>query len=207
MTLAVSDARQRLLGRGYVVLPSVVAPETALEWAETAAECFPTRVDRTETDPADLDEGGARHYGVADADAVRSRLPELYGFYEAGTTLMSWLFDRAVIRSPHARSAVTVKIYDRPGDCHGWHLDTNPVTAMLILTATPGDWGTEIDDGTRTFHLRNEPGDMLVMFGRQIRHRVPELPDGERRITVPLNYYHPADTWRPTATDRLVYGG
>ena len=93
-----------------------------------------------------------------------------------------------------------------PGDRQGWHRDTNPVTALLILTRTDGDYGTHVQDRHGdAFYVRNEPGDLWIMRGRELRHEVPPVPEGKWRVTVPLNYYHPNDVWRPADMDNLVY--
>lgn len=193
--------------KGGVLIKNYVSPEVALQWAEHARAKVSNRMQRDSGEIKNLDEGGAYSHGIASASQVREILPEMFGLYQSTTTFLSLLIDREVITSPYPESSVTLKVYDRPGDQQGWHKDTNPLTALLILTDTKGDYGTEIEfkDGT-VGHLENEPGDMWVMFGRELRHRVPSVPEGKWRVTVPLNYYHPDDIWRPADMDALVYG-
>lgn len=196
--------------RGLTVIPAVVSQLTAWDWARRALSTITddARLDRKGGNvTGDLDEGGDRAHGILDTYAVQRVLPELMGWYQAARPLIETVVDREVILSPYERSQVTVKVYHRPGDEHGWHRDTNPLTALLILTDTHGDYGTEIEerDGS-TLHLRNNAGDLLLMQGRELRHRVPPLPQGYWRVTVPLNYYFPDDVWRPDGTDELVYG-
>lgn len=192
---------------GGTLIKSAIAPDVALEWAEKARSNISKRVSREAGAAKDLDEGGARFHGIAAAKQTQQILPELFGVYQAYTTFLSALIDRPVVTSPYAESAVTLKVYDQPGDSQGWHKDTNPFTALLILTETTGTYGTEIEglDGSR-FNLENEPGDMWLMYGRELRHRVPSVPEGKWRVTVPFNYYHPDDFWRPEGMDELVYG-
>ncbi len=99
---------------------------------------------------------------------------------KSGVHILTELARRPVLCSPYTASAHhPVKVYDRPGDRAGAGTgDTNPLTAMLILTETKGQYGTHIErrDGS-TFHLENEPGDLLVMLGRELRHEVPALPE------------------------------
>lgn len=195
--------------KGYTLIPRMVTPEIALEWAYRARDAITddTRLVRSGYTEGVLDEGGDRAHGILDAYGVRAIIPELFGWYEAARTLIETVVRRDVIVSPYMRSQITLKVYHQAGDQHGWHRDTNPLTALLILTNTVGNYGTEVEgrDG-RIFNLKNTAGDLWLMQGRELRHRVPPLPEGAFRVTVPLNYYHPDDVWRPEGTDELVYG-
>lgn len=202
------EHREELRARGCTLVRRAVSPEVALDWAARARRASDQhRVDWEQRPAEFLDDGEPTHHGILNGPQVRKVLPELFGWYELGVLVLSYLVDRPVITSPYGGSAVSLKVYDRPGDCQGWHYDTNPLTALLILTETDGDYGTEVQmrDGS-TMCLRNEPGDLWVMLGRELKHRVLPLPEGKVRVTVPLNYYHPDDTWRPEGMDARVYG-
>lgn len=193
--------------KGGVLIKGFVEPSVALDWAERARSGVKNRMERESGEVKNLDEGGAYSHGIASASQVKEILPEMFGLYQSTAAFLSLLIERDVITSPYPESSVTLKVYDRPNDQQGWHKDTNPLTALLILTETKGNYGTEIEfnDGTAG-NLENNPGDLWVMYGRELRHRVPSVPEGKWRVTVPLNYYHPDDTWRPADMDKLVYG-
>lgn len=199
--------REEFIRDGFTLVKGAIRPETALLWAERARDKVGNRVDRTHGEAKNLDEGGAYHYRAANAYETHEILPELFGWYETAPLWLQHIVQRDVICSPYPSSAITLKVYDRPGDEQGWHLDTNPLTVLLILTATQGDYGTEMETRSGThFNLKNDPGDCFVFLGRELRHRVPPLPTNHWRVTIPLNYYHPDDTWRPEGMDDIVYG-
>lgn len=202
-----NNYKEELEKNRMVLIKSFVSPERAREWAARAKEGVATRVDRAEAEAKNLDEGGAYNHGIASAQDSYRILPEIFGIYESLTTYLSDLTGREVITSPYEKSTVTLKVYDKPNDQQGWHKDTNAFTALLVLTDTVGNYGTEIErtDGT-VFNLENEAGDLWLMYGREIRHRVPPIPEGKWRVTVPMNYYFSDDTWRPEGMDDLVYG-
>ena len=201
--------RAEFTEKGCTLIRAAVNPKTAVHWARRAMQATDaSRVDKTLTaKPEHLEEGGGYHVRILDALQSQQAIPELFGWYEAGTTLLAHITSRTVITSPYLSSSVTVKVYDRPGDGQSWHRDTNPLTAMLILTETRGSHGTQVElrDGS-ILSLENEPGDLWVMLGRELRHSVPPLPPEHVRVTVPLNYYHPDDVWRPEGIDGMIYG-
>jgi hypothetical protein len=190
-----------------VLIKNFISPDKAREWAQRAKDGVETRVDREGSEAKNLDEGGAYNHGIANALSSYKILPEIFGIYESLPSYLSELTGRQVITSPYEKSTVTLKIYDKPNDQQGWHKDTNAFTALLILTDTGPGYGTEIEgiDGN-VFNLENEAGDLWLMYGRELRHRVPPIPEGKWRVTVPMNYYFSDDTWRPEGMDDLVYG-
>lgn len=198
--------RDEFAERGLCLVRESINCDVALEWAERACALAEKRVDREPREVKCLDEGGARNHAISDAVATAQSHPELFGFYEVSRLWLSHITQRDVVCSPYQRSAITLKVYDRPGDGQGWHKDTNALTCLLILTETDGNYGTEIEerDGTH-LNLRNLPGDCLVMAGRELRHMVPPLPKGKFRVTVPMNYYFTDDLWRPDWADDMVY--
>jgi hypothetical protein len=208
VSTTLDEYRREFQTMGCVLVPHVVPPQVAMEWADRATSAASNRVDREDSgDAVALDEGGAYHHAIADGLEVQKILPELYGFYEGACLWLSYITGRSVITSPYPRSAVTLKVYDRPGDGQGWHRDTNALTALLILTDTDGDYGTLVEGrNLKQFNVRNHAGDLWMMYGRELRHMVPPLPDGVVRVTVPLNYYFTDDVWRPEDADGMIYG-
>jgi hypothetical protein len=145
----------------------------------------------------------ATNHSVIRADDVIDHFPTLYGFYLALPLIVEPIVSRPVVLSPHPRSAVTINVYET-GASHRWHFDTNAVTALLYLTDDRNPT-TLIDlQGEKQNLDFYHPGDLLVMQGRRVNHCVP--PVSGRRVTVPLNLYHPDDTHRPANQDSIVYG-
>lgn len=203
----------RLDALGWDVVPGVPEP-VADRWAAAILDAVMdgagARIDR----PGNglerfLDEGGPYHHWTLDTDALSDAIPDVQDWYAHKVSELTEYWHRPVIVSPYHRSALTGKVYGRAGDCQGWHRDTNPVTALLCLTGVDGDWGTNLvqRDGVLV-QVRTRPGDLVVFYGRELRHFVPRFPEGEEaRVTIPANYYHPDDQWRPDGIDDLVYGG
>lgn len=154
------------------------------------------------------DEGGDYRHYVMDAYQVQALLPDLWQFYQNELIdIAERVVRRKVILSPYAQSSVNVKVY-APNDEQGWHRDTNALTALLYLTDCDEKTGTLVEplDGTEPFALLADAGDLLIMQGRKVRHKVQPVPgDYPTRVTCPLNLYYPGDTWRPEGIDEIVY--
>ena len=207
--MKLSKMRRLYRETGVLVLPRFVAASLVDAWRRRALELFAdavaVEVDRAQTEQRLAgDQGDARRHRILDGHVVEAEFPSLLGWYEAARHFASAVVDREVICSPYSRSAVNIKHYSHE-DSHGWHYDTNAVTALVYLT--DDGHGTEVVDlcgSQRT--LVHGAGTLLLMQGRRVRHRVPTLFAKVDRITVPLNYYHPDDLDRPPETERLVYG-
>lgn len=203
MTTTANDLFQK---QGLVVIPEVISREQAADWARRAIidSHRAHRIDRE--DETGADGRTMRHHFVLDALQVQAIIPELWDFYQKLPAFVAPIVGREVILSPYERSAVNVKVY-APGDDHGWHYDTNALTALLYLTETDSETGTLVELDGETFPLIAKPGDLLVMNGREINHKVRAVPEhAPTRVTVPLNLYYPDDIGRPEDTDELVYG-
>jgi hypothetical protein len=155
-------------------------------------------------------------YTIVDGVAVAERWPEMMGLYAGLATVVRLITGHPIILSPYPQSAVVAKVYRGAGAEHGWHFDTNVVTGLLYLTTHPassGDGATEYvparfgQDTSQSAFIWPTAGDLLVMRGRDVFHRVPRTTSPDLfRITIPLNYYTPTDTWRPTGIDTLHFG-
>lgn len=155
-----------------------------------------------------LDGGGAYRHVQIDRYGVERNAPELVGLYHGLRMTLEAITGGEVLESPWLRSSVNVKVLLDAGDGQGWHYDTNSLTALLYLTDTTEETGTRVmlgEDADTMAAVVARAGDLLVMDGRHLWHRVPEHPGGTR-ITCPLNYYLPGDTDRPAGIDTLVYG-
>lgn len=204
-------AAERYLAFGWVILPAAVSPERAAEWKSDAlrlvAQKAPGVSFRDDAPGGPLDQGGLYRHAQIDGHAVMRALPSLYDWYlRECHEYVQVTMDGRAITSPWPRSSVNVKVFG-PGDEQGWHYDTNPLTALLYLTATNNATGTRIRvPGCGDVPVIAQPGDLLLMDGRRLLHHVPPVPPGGQRVTVPLNYYLPGDCERPEGIDRLVYG-
>lgn len=203
-----ADERAELHRTGLVVIPGRFDGSHQLDAARrVAAQGERVARDAGEPLPGLLDGGGAYSYRAADADAVEEGLPDFAAWYRAQPVALTSAFGRDVVVSPYPRSAFTLKLYG-PGDQQGWHYDTNPVTVLLWLTSSPPEGALEVRD--RTGEVRRvapRAGSILLMWGRELWHRVLPQPERAERIMVALNYYFADDTWRPEGIDSLIYAG
>ncbi len=156
-------------------------------------------------DPETLDFGGAYRHTVVDSEVVRAQAPAFDILYADAVRVASTVVARDCIKSPYARSAISVKHYG-PGDIQGKHMDTNPVSVLAFITDCPqgGELVIYTLDGGRRL-VRPKAGDLLIFDGRSQVHEVNEQPAFADRIIVSFNTYHPDDTWRPAAIDTVMY--
>ena len=104
-------------------------------------------------------------------------------------------------------SCLNANLYETPGDQQGWHVDTNPIAALLFLTdsgESPLTIGRIENDGVvETGRAYAEAGTLVLLDGSR-PHRVPEIVDG-KRINISMNLYPPGAYARPAQTDGLLY--
>ena len=163
-----------------------------------------------------LDEGGAYLHYIYKGPDVRQSFPELMGLYYGLAPFISLIVSAPVVTSPYADSDVNIKYYPRGGGTIGWHFDTNGITVLLYLTTnSEGALQLEIERKRpdrrplRTEQKRHlcSAGELLIMNGRNVRHR-SEPVQTESKAVVVLNYYQGGelgDTWRPEGFDDYVY--
>lgn len=187
---------------GYTVLDGILSDELAEDIATRLAR---HRHDPTVTVRQELEAKPGQAFGSPKSHTMfllpglQVVAPELIGAYHALVPLVEAIVGRDVILSPYELSPVLAKVHTH-GDFHGEHFDTQPVTALLYLT---GGAATELHDlrGERA-SVEPYPGSLLLMQGRRCLHWVPahdETLHGAYRITVPMNYYFPDDTYRPVS--------
>jgi len=142
---------------------------------------------------------GRRAAYVADTDLAYRMLPALEPLADVCRSIAEGIAGRPVIASPYHESACTVKVYD-VGDEQGPHRDSNPITALLVLS---GHMPTLRD---LTLPGWDEPatGHLAVFQGRRLWHGVEPVTDV--KVVAVFNLYHPGDTWRPAQLDKLIYG-
>jgi hypothetical protein len=151
-----------------------------------------------------LDEGGERSYTVIGRTALSSVLPDIAERYDSVRHAADTALDLPVLLSTHEESSVTAKTYG-PGDSQGWHLDTNPVTALYLLRVSPGVPPVLWEDAAgRTHALKCSAGDLAIFEGKRIRHCVPLHEDGDTTVMVLFNLYLPDDRTRPPEMDQFA---
>lgn len=123
--------------------------------------------------------------------------------YHELAELVSDTFCLTVILSPYITSHLNVHIAEGPGVVHGWHRDTNPLTALVYLTDNQSG-ELETNDGRV---VRPSAGTVLIMKGKEVLHQVRSLTTDERRVVMVANFYSPDDPpQRDPRLDSLLYG-
>lgn len=174
------------------LLPSWLALQLADRYEEASVD-WP-RVEKMATGTR---ASGRRASSLVSGKAAQDWCPEVDALIEPIRLIAESVVRRPVCRA-HLGSEMTVKVYGE-GDEQGPHLDSNPLTALLILDGGPPEF---IDMPTLP---SLDPGAMLLFQGRRLWHRVPPVAD--RKVSVVINLYHPEDQWRPAVQDALIYGG
>lgn len=151
---------------------------------------------------------------VLDGPGVQNWLPALAALYDPLRVLAELVARTRLVLSPHAQSAITAKWYDGPGAGHGWHVESNSVSAILCLSNT----GSVLEVASwERLHLLLGPcrGQVIILRGKDLLHRVvPQQPGSQGdpftygRTTLVFNLYTPEDAQqpRPTGLDVLHYG-
>lgn len=186
--------------RGWTVFDGVIHPDLAEDIAHRlyTNRNNPKLTVRQEIDAGeDKAFGSPKHHTIFLLPALQEIAPELIGAYHALVPMIEEVIGRDVILSPYELSPLLAKVHTE-GDYHGAHVDTNPVTVLLYLT---GGAPTTVENlHGETENVMPFPGSLLLMQGRRCLHSVSahdSTRHGVYRVTVPMNYYHPDDTWRP----------
>ena len=147
-------------------------------------------------------------------DLVAQTVPWLDGLYrtEILTLVNSLGFGQYEV-STDQRSRINLNTTLK-GARYEWHVDSNPMTALLFVTThEPSDGGQLLfrpDPQVRpgeTWELQVSPkaGTLLVFDAREAAHVVTEVLAG-RRISAPMNYYDAGMQERPADLDGYLYG-
>jgi hypothetical protein len=158
---------------------------------------------------------GAYSAGIVTGDVVAEELPWLDNLYR--TTILDAVNELGLGRYTTAtdvRAAVNINSID-PGGRYEWHVDSNPLTALLFVTTHEPDSGGELvfrpdprfDSAASWEHVVTPvSGDLLVFDAREAAHGVMPLGGAQTRITVPMNYYLTGDAAvRPADLDGYLY--
>lgn len=161
------------------------------------------------------DNGGKYLHHIFQGQDVRDHLPELVSFYHALPPIVEMVTSLDVVVSPYDRSDINIKVYPAGGGTLGLHRDTNGITVLLFLTTNkeaplrmqmPRTHPSKKEPWIEHKNIYANSGDLLIMRGRDVLHDC-EPTITEQKMTVVLNFYDQADTWRPTQFDSFVYDG
>lgn len=107
--------------------------------------------------------------------------------------LVQELFGSDIVSSPDVETAVFINGI-LPGSAYERHLDTNPITAVLM-----GSY--HLEGGELAFNylgeevkVRPEVGSLVIFEGAKYEHWVTPTTSLHMRVSVAMNFYHRDDT-------------
>jgi len=195
-----TDNFQRVFRDGRIVrIAGFLPPETADQLAERALQLVDKHGLKRDGYPS---RGGRSLHDILDGHVVQQHFPELVELYSSVRALAEEIVQKPVILSPYLRSGVNIRVYRYTESEDGWHYDTNPVSALLYLTA--GGQPTQfIMPDDKLLDIYPSRGLLLLFNGRNLLHHVPK--GDQLRITCPLNLYYPDDVKRPDYIDKVLF--
>lgn len=154
--------------------------------------------------------------GAVTGSVATREVPWLDTFYRHQvSSLIDGLDVGGFSPSEDHRSGLNVNVLP-PGSAYEWHVDTNPLTALLFVTDHPEGSGGELvfradpvtqPDRDRELRIHPVPGLLLIFDAREAAHAVMPVKGTERRISVPMNFYQAHQSReRPRHLDRYLYG-
>lgn len=154
------------------------------------------------------------HVGVVTGDYVADTLPWLDSLYRNEfLDLANTLGPEKYEVSGDLRSGVNINT-TRRGARYEWHVDSNPLTALLFGTSHTPEQGGQLvfrpDPVARpseSWHVEVSPraGTLLLFDAREAAHVVTEVLE-HQRISVPMNLYIAGRQERPSDLDEYLYG-
>lgn len=163
---------------------------------------------------ASFDSTADPHVGVVTGDVVAREIPWLDALYRTQfLALINSLGVGEYEVSVDLRSGINLNTTLR-GARYEWHVDSNPMTALLFATTHDASEGGQLvfrpDPETRpdeNWELQVSPraGTLLLFDAREAAHVVTEVLTG-KRISVPMNYYEAGKQERPSDLDGYLYG-
>lgn len=151
--------------------------------------------------------------GVVTGDVVQRDLQWLDALYRREfLELANRLGQGEYQASTHLRGGININTTP-VGARYEWHVDSNPLTALLFVTThAPSDGGQLLfrpdpqARPTESWELQVSPsaGTLLIFDAREAAHVVTQLTSG-LRISVPMNYYFAGREERPEDLDGYLY--
>lgn len=200
--------------KGFTIVPGVLQSAVIGELLDFIDSCT-ARVDHHREaldgiDPLTIAGSGAeaRFKQIIRGDALCTN-PVFGDLYFSIASIASAIISQALQPGPREawNSCLNANLYTRPGDRQGWHIDTNPVSALLFLQS-PGDVALVIGDDRHPVPSATEfvvpaAGDLVLLDGTRA-HRVSPLFH-DRRVNISFNLYPHGAYRRPDQTDGLLY--
>lgn len=155
--------------------------------------------------------GTSVEYRLLDGNDVYRYIPELTILYESELVrIASRLSDISLCKSPDRVNGVNVNVLNASGGRYEWHVDSNPVTGLLVLSECNAAIGGRLlfrkdPDYQTAFCMR--PGHFLVFDATKTPHAVEQVLGEEPRVTAPMNFFvKGATALRPADLDESLYG-
>jgi len=191
-------------------------PMRPSEWLAQA-----NHVKREGAGPGSLTEDGLE-YHVLTGDWVEAEDPGLYEAYLDLVPAVSQALGRKLVASEDVRSRLNINLLSGRGSTYELHTDSQPYTGILfvtehalggelLITQPPRDpqQAPPLDgsySGGAEWHVRPQPGLMVLFDGQRYPHAVLPLRADELRVTIPMVFVDPdAGEVRPEGTDEHLY--
>lgn len=197
-----------------------VSPLLPTDWVDQVRACTEAsaqwrrgRSGNVTSREGEFDETEPPEVGVISGDKVARHLPWLADLYAETFLEYANRFGGPYVVSQDIKSSININ-HSRRGMRYEWHVDSNPLTALLYATTHgPGRGGElvfrpdpEVEQ-TAGWQVRVAPkaGQLLLFDARRAAHCVTPLLDPDR-ISVPMNYYlAAAEQERPQGLDAYLY--
>jgi hypothetical protein len=150
-------------------------------------------------------------YKLVTGDVISDELPWLDELYRTEFTAMaSTVAGVPMVPSSSVVNGVNINVLVGRGARYENHLDSNPLTGVLFVTAHDSTVGGQLvfepRDGDRVV-VDPTPGVLALFDAREIPHSVtPLLADHGMRVSIPMNFFR-ADEGevRPEGLDDYLY--
>lgn len=148
---------------------------------------------------------------VVTGEVIYDKLRWLYDLYTLPLAqFASEVAGQKVYPAEDRKAAVNINTLKGKGARYEWHVDSNPLTGLLFVTAhEAGDGGQLVFKINKEEVIVNPKAGIFIAFdARKIPHAVLPLKRESTRISIPMNYYLRAENQtRPSDLDSYLYRG
>lgn len=149
-------------------------------------------------------------YRLVDGDMVTTALPKLDSLYRNEfLEQVRRAFAGDYVISPDRVNGVNINVVEGTGGRYEWHVDSNPLTGLLVMTPSDALTGGRLifgKDSDSQTALSLFAGQLLFFDARQTPHAVESLRGDWTRITAPMNYFVKSEKIvRPRGLDEALY--
>lgn len=146
-----------------------------------------------------------------DGNQVAEFLPQLDSLYRTELLrLAGQSFNLALRASPDLINGVNLNVIEGLSSRYEWHVDSNPVTGLLVLTSSQAETGGRLlfgEEPSSQVALSLKRGQFLIFDARKAPHSVEPLRRNLTRITAPMNFFVAGTLIeRPAGLDDSLYG-